>query len=61
MDLFKPRAAGAPRNPITDNQQNGVVTNTPRFAHLGGLSNASKAGPKNKMHVEKPGDGKRVI
>ena len=61
MDLFKPRAAGAPRNTITDNQQNGVVTNTPRFAHLGGLSNASKAGPKNKMHVEKPGDGKRVI
>ena len=61
MDLFKPRAAGAPRNPITDNQQHGVVTNTPRFAHLGGLSNPSKAGPKNKMHVEKPGDGKRVI
>ena len=61
MDLFKPRGASKPRNPTTDQQQNGVVTNTPRYARLGGLSGAGKVGPKNAMRVEKPGDGKKVI
>ena len=61
MDLFKPRGANQPRNPTSDVQQHGVVTNQPRFAHLGGLDKPSKAGHKNKMHVEKPGDGKKVI
>jgi hypothetical protein len=59
--LFKPRGAGQPRNPVSDNQQNGVVTNPPRFAHLGGLDSASKFGTKNKMMVAKPADGKKVI
>ena len=31
MDLFKPRGANNPRRPTDNNQQNGVVTNTPRF------------------------------
>ena len=61
MDLFKPRGASQPRNPVTDQQQNGVVTNPPRFEHMGGLDAASKIGTKNKMQVQKPGDGKRVI
>lgn len=60
MDLFKPRGAAAPRNPTDNNQQNGQIVNTPRFAAMGGLSNAAKAGAKNKMMVEKPG-GKRII
>jgi hypothetical protein len=61
MDLFKPRGANQVRRPTDDTQQNGVVHNTPRYAHMGGLSNAAKTGPKNKMAVQKPGDGKKVI
>jgi len=60
MDLFKPRGAAAPRRPTDNNQKNGVVVNTPRYAELGGLSGASKVA-KNSMAVQKPGDGKRVI
>ena len=61
MDLFKPRGANNPRRPTDNNQQNGVVTNTPRFSQLGGLDGANDTGPKNKMQVQKPGDGKKVI
>lgn len=61
MDLFKPRGANNPRRPTDNNQQNGVITNTPRFAEFGGLSSGSKIGAKNKMAVQKPGDGKKVI
>ena len=60
MELFKPRGAAAPRNPTDNNQLNGQIVNTPRFSQMGGLSNAAKAGAKNKMMVEKPG-GKPVI
>ena len=60
MDLFKPRGNASPRRPTDTNQQNGVVTNTPRYAQLGGLNGASKVS-KNGMQVKKPGDGKRVI
>jgi len=28
---------------------------------LGGLDGANATGPKNKMQVQKPGDGKKVI
>ena len=61
MDLFKPRGANTPRRPTDNNQQNGVVTNTPRFSQLGGLDSPSATGTKNKMQVQKPGDGKKVI
>jgi hypothetical protein len=61
MDLFKPRGASAPRRPTDNNQQNGQIVNTPRFSEFGGLKNASATGSKNKMQVQKPGDGKRVI
>jgi hypothetical protein len=61
MDLFKPRKASSPRNPTTNQQQNGQITNTPRFSQLGGLSGASKTGPKNQYKVVPPGDGKKVI
>jgi hypothetical protein len=60
MDLFKPRGAAAPRRPTDNNQQHGVITNTPRFAELGGLSSPNKVG-KSGMAVKKPGDGKKVI
>ena len=52
MELFKPRGAAAPRNPTDNNQQNGQIINTPRFANMGGLNSAAKAGAKNKMMVE---------
>ena len=61
MDIFKPRGAGSVRRPTDDTQQNGVVVNTPRFAHFGGLKNGAAVGSKNKMIVQKPGDGKKVI
>ena len=61
MDLFKPRGANNPRRPTDNNQQNGVVTNTPRFSQLGGLDQPNAIGAKTKMQVQKPGDGKKVI
>lgn len=61
MDLFKPRGANQARRPTDNNQQNGVVTNPPRFEQFGGLDSGSKIGAKNKMQVQKPGDGKKVI
>jgi hypothetical protein len=61
MDLFKPRGAAAARRPTDNNQQHGVVTNTPRFSQLGGLDKPSSRGGKIGMAVQKPGDGKRVI
>ncbi len=61
MDLFKPRGAAHVRRPTDNNQMNGQVVNTPRFAEMGGLSGAAKAGSKNKMAIKPPGDGKRVI
>ncbi len=60
MDLFKPRGAGSPRRPTDNNQMNGPIYNTPRFSPFGGLSAASKIS-KNRMAVNKPGDGKKVI
>jgi len=61
MDLFKPRGANSPRRPTDNNQQNGVVVNTPRYSQFGGLNSPTATGPKNKMQVQKPGDGKKVI
>jgi len=39
----------------------GPIYNPPRYAHLGGLSSASKTGPKNNLSIKKPGDGHKVI
>lgn len=61
MDLFKPRGASQPRRPTDNGQQNGVITNPPRFEQFGGLDGGNKIGTKNKMQVQKPGDGKKVI
>ena len=60
MDLFKPRGASQPRRPTDQNQQNGQITNTPRYAPMGGLSGPNKYS-KNKMTLEKPGGTKKVI
>jgi len=63
MDLFKPRGASAPRRPTDQNQQNGQITNTPRYAPMGGLSGPNKYS-KNKMTLEKQPSaqtGRKVI
>lgn len=61
MDLFKPRGAASIRKPTTNEQKNGQIVNPPRYAEMGGLSSAGKAISKNKMVVQKPGDGRKVI
>jgi hypothetical protein len=61
MELFKPRGAQQPRRPTDNNQQNGQITNTPRFSQFGGLSTSAKTGPRNKMTLSHPGDTKKVI
>lgn len=60
MDLFKPRGASQPRRPTDNNQQNGQITNTPRFSQFGGLNSANKVS-KNKMTLEKQMVGRKVI
>lgn len=60
MEILKPRGSATMRPPTSDKQQHGVITNQPRFAHLGGLSAPSKV-MKSQMAVAKPGDGKKVI
>lgn len=60
MDLFKPRGASQPRRPTDNNQQNGQITNTPRFSQFGGLNSANKVS-KNKMALEKQMVGRKVI
>jgi hypothetical protein len=61
MDLFKPRGASQPRRPTDNNQNNGQIVNTPRYAPFGGLSASSKIGAKNKMAVNDRGGGRKVI
>jgi len=61
MDLFKPRGAASIRRPLDDKQDNGQIVNPPRYARYGGLDGGAKAGPKSKMNLGKPGDGKKVI
>ena len=61
MDLFKPRGASQPRRPTDNNQQNGQITNTPRYSQMGGLTGPTKAGGKNKMTLEKTMVGRKVI
>lgn len=61
MELFKPKALGSARRPTDDNQAHGNIVDQPRYARFGGLKNGAAIGTKNKMAVQKPGDGKRVI
>lgn len=60
MELFKPRGAASPRRPTDNNQNNGQIVNTPRYAPMGGLSSANKVS-KNNMDLEKQMKGRKVI
>jgi len=61
MELFKPKGAQAIRWPTDNQQQNGQVYNTPRYAAMGGLDAPGKIGKKSGMSLSKPGDTKKVI
>jgi len=64
MDLFRPKGFASVRRPTDDNQNNGRVINTPRFAEYGGLGSAKKTyqgKDSSSVYVAKPGDGKKVI
>ena len=61
MDLFRPKGASAPRRPLDDNQKNGQIYNTPRFALFGGLDSARKTAGNDPFKIVPPGDGKKVI
>jgi hypothetical protein len=60
LELFKPRGAASPRRPTDNNQNNGQIVNTPRYAPMGGLSAANKVS-KNSMDLEKQMKGRKVI
>ena len=63
MELFKPRAASQPRRPTDQNQQNGQITNPPRYAATGGLTGPGKYS-KNQLTLEKQPSaktGRKVI
>ena len=60
MDLFKPRGAASPRRPTDNNQNNGQIVNTPRYATFGGLTSANKVS-KNSMTLEMQMKGRKVI
>jgi len=59
--LFRPDAEGALRDPRSNAQVNGNIVNPPRFAQMGGLSNAGKALGRNQMRVQAPGSTQRKI
>ncbi len=56
-DYLKPSSKGI-RDPLSTDQQNGRITNPPRWAQIGGLKNRTKAFFKNAMGIRKPGDTK---
>ena len=58
-DFLKPKSSGI-REPLSNQQMNGRVMNPPRFAQLGGLKSAKRAGAmsKNGLAIRRPGDTK---
>jgi hypothetical protein len=59
--LFRPDAEGALRDPRSNSQVNGNMVNPPRYAQLGGLTDASKAFGRNEMRVVAPGSTQRRV
>ena len=59
--LFRPDAEGALRDPRTNSQVNGNIVNPPRFAQIGGLTDASKALGRNQFRVVAPGGTQRGV
>lgn len=55
--LFKPTEAGK-RDPTSDKQQNGRITNPPRYAKMGGFTSARKGLSGNNMRIVPPGGSK---
>jgi hypothetical protein len=59
--LFRPDAEGAIRDPRSNAQVNGSIVNPPRYAEVGGLTNAGKALKRNEMRVVPPGSTQRRV
>jgi hypothetical protein len=59
--LFRPDAEGALRDPRSNAQVNGNIVNPPRYAQLGGLTDASKALTRNEMRIVPPGSTQRRV
>lgn len=56
MSLFKPGEKGR-RDPTSNGQQNGRITNPPRYAEIGGMKSARKGFGEapNNMRIVPPG------
>lgn len=53
--LFKPSSRGR-RDPLSNEQQNGRITNPPRMAEMGGFTSTRKGFKRNNKSIQKPGD-----
>ncbi len=53
--LFRPSERGR-RDPISNEKQNGRITNPPRYPEIGGMSSSRKSITKNNMTIRRPGD-----
>lgn len=53
--LFRPSEKGR-RDPVSNEQQNGRITNPPRYPEIGGMSSSGKSVKKNNMSIRRPGD-----
>jgi hypothetical protein len=52
-----PKGALRPRDPLSNQQQDGVVRSPPRYSQLGGLTSGGKKGFfKNHNSIKKPGN-----
>lgn len=52
---MKPSERGK-RDPVSNEKQNGRITNPPRFAEIGGFKNRNKGFHANNMKIIKPGN-----
>ena len=53
--LFKPSSKGI-RDPLTNQQENGRIVNSLRFAQIGGFTSAKKGISRNNFAIKKPSD-----
>jgi hypothetical protein len=58
--LFNPSDSLTGRDPLSNETDDGMIVNPPRFAELGGLDAANRTF-KNKMDIKRPGATIRKI
>jgi len=57
MAFLEPKPGPGLRPPTSNQKNHGRVVNPPRYAELGGLTDAAKALTPNQMRIAKPGGG----